>query len=143
MTNPVYNKADVRDWLAKAHDDIRFGESSISGGFYPQVCFISQQVAEKALKALIYARQDDFIPAQLKRIKMHHLGRLLRFLHGLGVDIPEEVAHSCETVDRYYLPTRYPDVPAPVNTYTEDIAQDAMAHAKVVVQFVEHELGEF
>ncbi len=48
--------ADVREWLSRALDDLRWARHSIEGGFLPQACFACQQAAEKALKAYLMAQ---------------------------------------------------------------------------------------
>lgn len=75
----MYNKADAKSWLDKAKDDLKFAKSGTYDGFYSQSCFIAQQAAEKALKALIYSKEPkmdlreiaerviDFVETQLKK----------------------------------------------------------------------------
>lgn len=44
----------VKDWLDQALNDLEWGQASAASDFHSQACFIAQQVAEKALKALAY-----------------------------------------------------------------------------------------
>ena len=54
QSNP---KAEAERWLLHAERDLGFGKLGLEiGGFYPQVCLMAQQSAEKALKALLYLR---------------------------------------------------------------------------------------
>ena len=46
------SKAEASRWLEQAEDDLDFARHAMAGEFFHQVCFISQQAAEKALKAL-------------------------------------------------------------------------------------------
>ncbi|MBC5798496.1 MAG: HEPN domain-containing protein [Candidatus Eremiobacteraeota bacterium] len=65
-------------------------------------CFHAQQSAEKALKASLTRRSGDAPP-------IHALARLLDALDAMSVPIPESVRDSAESLDKYDLPTRYPD----------------------------------
>ena len=45
---------DAALWLRQAADDHRFCRAALDGQFNAQACFIAQQVAEKAVKAVHY-----------------------------------------------------------------------------------------
>ena len=45
---------DARLWLRQAADDYRFGRLALRNQFHAQACFIAQQSAEKAVKAVAY-----------------------------------------------------------------------------------------
>jgi len=47
-------KAEGRRWLDQAENDLTFARYALQGEFFHQVCFVAQQCAEKALKALHY-----------------------------------------------------------------------------------------
>src|SRR2546430_12321847 len=47
-------REDGRLWLRQATDDYRFGRAALAGRFYAQACFVAQQVAGKATKAVHY-----------------------------------------------------------------------------------------
>lgn len=49
-------RVEGRRWLAQAENDLRFAELAARERFFAQACFNSQQAAEKALKAFLYAR---------------------------------------------------------------------------------------
>lgn len=40
------------DWFRQARDDLLWAEDTLRTGRFSQACFVSQQVAEKALKAV-------------------------------------------------------------------------------------------
>jgi hypothetical protein len=52
----------ANDWFRQAEDDLHWAEDTLKAGRYAQVCYISQQVAEKSLKA--YALYLDYDQAQ-------------------------------------------------------------------------------
>ena len=136
----MYNKADVKSWLDRAIDDLKFAESGIKEGFYTQPCFISQQAAEKALKALIYSKEPNMDLKEIKELKTHNLPFLLNKIESIGIKIGEETKSSAKTLNRYYLPTRYPDIPDPIGNYTKEIANDALEKAEKIIEFVEEKL---
>ena len=49
-------RAEGRRWLTQAENDLQFAALASREGFFAQACFNSQQAAEKALKAFLYAR---------------------------------------------------------------------------------------
>src|SRR5206468_2808664 len=49
-------RAEGHRWLAQAENDLRFAELASQERFFAQACFNSQQAAEKALEAFLYAR---------------------------------------------------------------------------------------
>jgi HEPN domain-containing protein len=73
-------------------------EVAIREGIYNQVCFHSQQSAEMAIKALLLL-QGQIVP------RTHLLGDLLRLLE----PNPFDASLGIQLLDRFYLPTRYPD----------------------------------
>ena len=58
MKNSVVN---ARRWLRQAENDLAFARLAIREGFFAQACFMSHQIAEKALKALSYHRGDRYV----------------------------------------------------------------------------------
>lgn len=136
----LHNKADVMAWLEKARDDLRFAESVLNDTFYSHVCFICQQVAEKAIKGLIYSLQEDFSTSEIKELRTHRLNKLLKLAQRRNLSMPSEIAESFRVLEQYYLPTRYPDVPDPIGKYTKEIALDAFDRAKKIFEFVENYL---
>ncbi len=49
-------QSDAERWLSFARDDLRMAELALEEGIFNQVCFHSQQSAEKSIKALISAQ---------------------------------------------------------------------------------------
>lgn len=45
------SRAEALRWLNQAENDLSYAALGISGGFYAQVCFQCQQIAEKAKEA--------------------------------------------------------------------------------------------
>ena len=49
MKDPI---TEAERWLRQAENDLEFAKSGHKEGFFSQVCFLTQQIAEKAVKAL-------------------------------------------------------------------------------------------
>ncbi len=122
-------RAEAQRWLAQAENDLAFAELGLREGYYAQACFICQQAAEKALKALHYLQGARFVFG-------HSLVELLdplRVKHPFLSDLRE----GAQQLDQYYVPTRYPNgLPGgtPAEVFTKKQAGQAIEYAK---QFIE------
>ncbi len=121
-----------RRWLEQARTDLGWTRHLHTEGAHYLVCFLAQQVAEKALKAFLYAQGEDLV-----------IGHSVRRLSERTAEY--ETRFRCHVdawgiLDSYYIPTRYPnglpdDIPARV--YNQDAASGALALAEAVVAKVE------
>lgn len=136
-----YNQADVESWLKLARGDWEFVQKSLGSGFNRQICFLCQQVAEKAIKGLIYSLQDDFSLEEVRRLREHDLEKLVKFAELRRAVVPKSIRDSCLVLRKYYVSTRYPDVPEPVESYTKEMAYEAVESAKEILEWVEEKLG--
>jgi HEPN domain-containing protein len=130
MSAPEH-KVDVREWLRRALEDIRWAHYAYEGHFLLQACFGCQQAAEKALKALLLAYNQP-----LERT--HSLPRLLELCEPFVPDL-NQFGDSLTVLDVYYAPTRYADVAHEID-YTEERVLDALARAEEVVQFLQQRI---
>ena len=93
---------EARRWLETAQEDLDAARDLMDSGKYSHSCFFSQQAGEKAVKALWYFLGED--PWG------HSIQRLVN-------ELPVPEAHSRlqplldagVLLDRYYIPTRYPN----------------------------------
>lgn len=114
------------EWFNKAGED----ELSITaivheGGAPSTACFLSQQMAEKYLKALLVFRKKTFP-------KVHDLLNLATRLMEIDTDV-ETIREDLILLNRYYIETRYPgDYP----TFSLDEAKQAFQAALRVKEFV-------
>ena len=90
---------DAQKWLDFAREDLQMAKLAMHDSLFNQVCFHAQQAAEKILKSLI-------ITAGVLPPKTHKLGDLLGLLQ---VAVPDDLHRRLLLLDRYYMPTRYPD----------------------------------
>jgi HEPN domain-containing protein len=86
-------------WLGFARQDLRMAELAMSDGLYNQVCFHSEQCVEKVLKAWL-ADNGKKIP------RTHRMADLLPLL---PAELVGGMAEEIILLDRFYIPTRYPD----------------------------------
>lgn len=92
------NEAASR-WLLFAREDLRMAELALKEGIYNQVCFHSQQCVEKILKGFI-TYKGQIHP------QTHKLADLLSCISPSPFD---DLKDEMLTLDRFYIPTRYPD----------------------------------
>jgi len=85
-------------WLQFAGEDLQMAELAMQEAIHSQVCFHSQQCAEKAIKGLL-ASQGRALP------RTHSLSDLLTML----APNPFTDGPDIQLLDRFYIPTRYPD----------------------------------
>lgn len=85
-------------WVYFAREDLRMAELAERENIYNQVCFHSQQCAEKAIKALLLL-QGKTPP------HTHFLSDLLTLL----APNPFAASVDVQILDRFYIPVRYPD----------------------------------
>lgn len=93
--------APAEQWLSFAQVDLRMAELAMEEGIYAQVCFHAQQCVEKTLKGLL-AHTRGLVP------RTHRLTDLVE-----SIDLPhhplQDIAWEVKLLERYYIPTRYPD----------------------------------
>lgn len=123
--------AEGRRWLEQATHDLRWADDLAERGGYHIACFLAQQVAEKALKAFLYACGEESV-----------LGHSVQRLGTEVAPRDDELANAARrwaVLDGYYIPTRYPNglpdsIPALV--FTAEAAASAVALAREAVEAV-------
>lgn len=115
-------------WLTKAAEDLKWAKASSKDGFYAGACFISQQVAEKSLKAYLFSQKQ-------KLIKTHILPRLLKnclkFDENFGI-----LKEGCEILTLYYTEARYPEDVDTSSFDTKGKAEEAVKLADDILKFI-------
>jgi HEPN domain-containing protein len=128
--------AEGRRWLRQAQSDLADARALVQHGSAATACFLAQQSAEKALKAVLYALGADLA-----------VGHSVRTLCGeVTSHIPAAVGRCGDwgSLDVYYIPTRYPDAlpdGVPSEVFTTRQATDAIALAAQVLAFAGEHLG--
>jgi HEPN domain-containing protein len=120
-----------QDWLGEAEAELRVARDLLRGKHWSWCCFTSQQAAEKALKALCeHFRNPQF---------GHNLN-LLRQAVEVHMAVSGSVQMACARLNRYYIPTRYPnafDQGVPAEQFFEADARQALEDAEEVVRLAE------
>jgi len=119
-------RTEALRWLRQAENDLEYARLGAREGFNAQVCFLCQQICEKALKSIHYG-------AMAKRMVLGH--SLVELAQPLKLD--EALRAKLSVIDQYYIPTRYPNgLPgaAPYEVYTSKQARDALATCEAVIE---------
>jgi len=119
------------DWWRQAKRDCEVAEAMAQEGFYEWACFAAQQSAEKALKA-VFQKMHAIVLG-------HSLSELLKVL-GKKVTVDEELLECARTLDRFYIPSRYPNgfsEGSPMEYFTEKEANHAILCARRILGFCE------
>lgn len=109
-------------WLTFAQEDLRMAELALVDGIFNQVCFHAQQCVEKSIKA--YLESQGQVPP-----RTHRMADLLRLL---PTDLLSGLRPDLLLLDRFYIPTRYPDaLPGmlPLGAPSQSDAAEALANA--------------
>lgn len=119
-------------WLQRANDDILWANDSFATKHFSGVCFLSQQIAEKALKAYLFHQKQ-------KLIRTHDLERLLEKCLTFDKDFLS-LKQNCQILNDYYIDTRYPDIWDIGRFDDEKMAQEALSFTKEIYDFVAKKL---
>ncbi len=115
----------------QAKEDLESARILFENQKYYLVCFLSQQIAEKALKAVIYFNGEDLVIG-------HSVKKLADWAGEFGERF-KTLAKKISILDSYYIPTRYPNgIPdgIPAEVFNKDTAQNAFDMAKKTIKLV-------
>lgn len=130
MNSKGDNKKLAVEWILRAQDD----ELNASGilrernGTPMHVCFLSQQIGEKYLKALLLFYSRDYP-------KIHNLAALVVIINSYEKSTSGELADSVVILDPYYIEARYP-ADIPLESFTWEMAEKAYEAAARIKNFV-------
>jgi HEPN domain-containing protein len=122
---------EAERWFEQALEDLKSAQILLEHKRYYLVCFISQQVVEKALKSVIYFNKEDLV-----------LGHSVKKLADWAGNFDEQFKKLSENVsilDSYYIPTRYPNgLPdgIPADVFNKKAAVDALDLAQTTINLV-------
>lgn len=124
----VNNQEKIYDeWLKKAEEDEHSAEALVldKKGSPSTVCFLSQQMVEKLLKALLIFHQKRFA-------KIHDLLKLEDLLLEVEPGI-RKYERELDLLSTYYVETRYP---GDYSEFTWKEAKEAFDAAVIIKKFV-------
>jgi HEPN domain-containing protein len=125
---------EAKRWFTTAEDDLDTAKILIRSGKFAHSCFHAQQAGEKAVKSLWY-----FVDAD----PWGHSIRML--IHGLEqVDMEcyksmMDLERAGSVLDRFYIPTRYPNgLPdmTPDMAFSHEDAEACIIHATEIIDRV-------
>ncbi len=123
-------------WLRQAHSDLAMAAYASEGGFHAQACYHCSQAAEKALKAMLLALDQE-------PDRTHSIERLVCALELLGIETAPLRQLPLKPLQRMTTASRYPDGDeAPVDLFDERDGTLALQVARAVVGFADRQLGE-
>lgn len=115
-----------RRWLDTARKDLDYARLAADAGFHAHACFNAHQAAEKAVKAIHYAKGARMV-----------LGHSIRHLiENLSNPDLEVLLSAARQLDLYYVPSRYPTGPddgTPEEAFSSDQSSTALGLANDVV----------
>ena len=118
-------------WIRDAENTLRHAEQVFQQtDAYNVVCFLAEQVAQKALKAVRYLDGARFI-------NIHSVSELIR---EVSQKRPEFLPLRSQgaILDQYYLTTRYPDAVAapaiPSEIFNKEQAEEALRIARIIFE---------
>jgi HEPN domain-containing protein len=118
-------------WFRQSELNLDDPQFAMSGGSHHLAWFLAQQAGEKALKAIIYYFGADDVWG-------HSVAELCRDAANLDPSF-SELAKDAAPLDKYYIPTRYPNgLPGglPSEAFSKGDAEMAIAMAEKVLDFV-------
>jgi len=123
------------EWFRQALRDLEQALDSRKADRHEWACFIAQQAAEKAVKALhLYKHQEAW---------GHVVAKLLQELPD-SVKPPQELIEKAKVLDNFYIPTRYPNSHpegAPFEHYGPLQSEEAIRYASEVIEFVRSKMA--
>lgn len=128
---------DATRWLRAANEDLAYARHAANGGYHAPCCFHSQQAAEKALKAIHYARGARVVIG-------HSVRRLIENLTPPEESLTTQLDAARE-LDLLYVPSRYPnglEEGSPGEAFGPAQSTRALRHATEIVTTATRILGE-
>ncbi len=117
------------DWFKQAKRDLESARVLFKEGIYEWACFIAQQAAEKAIKAVYQKKGGEAWG--------HSVGELIKGLSD-RIDVGAALINDARHLDRFYIPARYPSGWAsgtPGEYITREDAENAICNSEKIIQF--------
>ena len=117
------------DWLKQSEAEFKAATDLLNTNNFAWCCFTAQQSAEKSIKAILNHLQSDALG--------HNLNTLIQEVEQ-HLQVNQAVINACIRLNRFYIPTRYPDAFAsgvPAEQYFDQDANQAVQDADEVLRF--------
>ena len=121
-------------WLKQAESDFEFLTQSNRTNKFDILCFISQQVAEKALKAFLISKGEELITS-------HSISRLCEMGAKYDKDF-KRLKSEIKRLTPYYVEARYPNAleEIPAEYFEKEDAEEAIQMARKALDLVKRKL---
>ncbi len=128
--------SEAQRWLRQAEHDLKVAERHVEERFFSDACFMAEQTSQKGLKAYLFFTGERFVFSHsVTKLAFDCAKKDRRF---------EAIVDSGRILDKYYIPTRYPDAlalpSAPFEVYTESEAEEALKYAREILDLVRKEV---
>jgi len=121
--------------MKQAKRDLQQAQRALEAGDYEWSCFVSQQSAEKAVKALY---QKIGLPSWGYAVSTSLTNLPAAFKP------PQELIEQAQELDKHYLATRYPELRSrgiPPEFYTRQEAERVINYARDIINHCENHTG--
>lgn len=129
---------EAKRWLKTAEEDLQAAKILINAGMFSHACFLSQQCGEKAVKALWLFFDEDPWGHSVQKLVM-------QYPKSESINDLETWLSNAAFLDKFYIPTRYPNgLPdlTPGQSYEATDAKQAIEKAEFFINKVNAILGE-
>ena len=128
----MLDEAEYLRWMETSKRTLSSAEGDLERGDFNWACFKAQQAGEYAVKALLHGLG---LPAY-----GHSISKILSELSAEKVSVPQEISSAALTLDKLYVPTRYPNAwaeGAPHEFYSREDAVEALECSRKIIDWVE------
>ncbi len=122
---------EAKRWFNQALEDLESAKILLNNKRYYLVCFLCQQIVEKALKSVLYFNKEDLVIG-------HSVKKLADWAGEFDEDF-KKLGEKISVLDTYYITTRYPNgLPdgIPAEVFNKNIAQSAFELTEETIQAV-------
>lgn len=126
------NTKEAQRWFRQGKRDLQSARINEKEGIYEVACFLSQQSAEKLLKAFLYNNGE-------RNVIGHSILKLIRRCRGYQEEF-KLIESDGRNLDKLYIPTRYPNgLPelTPEEFFTIEESKAAITSAVKIAEIVE------
>jgi HEPN domain-containing protein len=128
------SREEAGRWLAAAREDLAASQHTAAGGFHAPACVHAQQAAEKAVKAVHFARAA-------RAVLGHSVRKLIAALPSSPL---ADFLSSARELDLLYIPARYPNGlqdGTPGEAFGVEQSSRAIEQAATIIEAAAREIG--
>lgn len=118
-----------KDWINQSEKDLKVAEELMKDESFEWSCFVAQQAAEKAVKA-VFQKLNAAAWG-------HSIFDLMRILSKKR-EVNKELLNCARSLDKYYVPTRYPnsfESGSPYEYFTREDAENGIVCSRRIIEF--------